>query len=275
MRISVLSAVALASIGLAGCESGGSGGAPQTTAGTPLTPIVTPTPVPSPSPSPSPSPAPSPAPSPTPSPTPSPANSPLDDGKIVLGIEGDSISIDYAGYYAGYFKQQHPAVEVHNQAVGGSTLDTITARRDQLIAFNPDIVTVFVGANDLGKAASAQAWVDRILAYVAPIRARGTKVLVASNLARQVPTSPAFDANHNLLREQVAVLLKAQVGKGIDGVIDFAGHPIVGQISAPLNTQLFSDGLHPTDRNFRNSTGGHDYLYDVYRLAVEPLLTRQ
>lgn len=272
MRVSVLSAVALAIV-VAGCESGGSGGTPQATAAVPLIPIVAPTPVPSPSPSPAPSPSASP--SPAPSPTPSPAPSALDDGKTVLGIEGDSISVDYVGYYAGYFKQQHPAIEVHNQAVGGSTLDTITARRDQLIAFNPDIVTVFIGANDLGKAASAQAWVDRILAYVAPIRTRGTKVLVATNLARQVPATPAFDANHNLLRDQVAVLLKAQVGKGIDGVIDFAGHPIMGQISAPLNTQLFGDGLHPTDRNFRNSTGGHDYLYEVYRFAVEPLLPRQ
>ncbi len=269
MRVSVLAAVALASIALAGCEGGGSGGS-QNPQGLPLTPIAAPTPVPSPSPSPTPTPAPAPA--PTPTPTPAPAPGPLDDGKTVLGIEGDSISVDYVGYYAGYFKQQHPAIEVRNQAVGGSGIGSLVARRDQLIALDPDIVTVFIGANDLGSASSAEAYVEQILAYVAPIRARGTKVLVATNLAISKPANPTYANKHNMLRDPVAALLKQEVGRGIDGVIDFAGHPVIGQLTAPTNTQLFSDGVHPTDRGYRGSTGGHDYLYEVYRLAVEPLL---
>lgn len=275
MRVSVLAAVSLASLALVGCESGGSGSGAKTPAEVPATPIAAPTPVPSPTPSPAPAPAPSPTPSATPSPTPAPApGSALNDGRTILGIEGDSISVDYVGYYAGYFKQQHPTVEVFNRAVGGSGLNTMLARRDQLIALNPDVVTVLIGANDLGSSPSAQAYVDRILDYVAPIRARGTKVLVATQLGISIPANATYTNNHNLLRDQVATLLKAQVGRGIDGVIDFAADPVIGQLTAPQNTQLFSDGVHPTDRGYRGSRGGHDYLYDVYRLAVEPVLPR-
>lgn len=115
---------------------------------------------------------------------------------------------------------------------------------------------------------------DRIRDYVAPTRARGTKVLIATQLGISIPANTTYTNKHNLLRDQVATLLKAQIGRGIDGVIDFAGDPVIGQVTAPKNTQLFSDGVHPTDRGYRGFQGGHDYLYEVCRLAVEPILTR-
>ena len=147
-------------------------------------------------------------------------------------------------------------------------------RRDALQALNCDIATVFIGTNDHGGLANAQGFVDPIIAYVTPIRARGTKVLVATNLPIYLAANPTYTANHNTLKDQVAILLKAQVGKTIDGVIDFAAHPIIGQANAASNPALFSDGVHPTERNARGD-GGHDYLYEVYRLAVEPVLPRQ
>ena len=266
MRVSVLSAVVLTGLALAGCEDGGSNNGSKNSVETSPAPIASPTPVPAPSPSPTPPPA------PVSTPT-TPTNS-LDDGRTIVGIEGDSISVDYVGYYAGYFKQRHPTIEVYNRAVGGSGVNTMLARRDQLIALNPDIVTVFIGANDLGSNPTAQAFVDKIIAYATPIRARGTKVLVATNLAISIPANQAFTNNHNLLRDQVATLLRAEVGDRIDGVIDFAAEPVVGQLTAPTNGQLFSDGVHPTDIGYRGAKGGHDYLYEVYRLAVEPLLPR-
>ena len=228
---------------------------------------------PKPAPTAAPAPTPSPSPSPSPSPTPAPSSA-LDDGKTVIVAEGDSISVDYTGYYTGFFRYQHPGVEYHVLAVGGSGITNLVSRRDQVNALNPDFFTVFIGANDLGAYATAQAFVNDILAYVAPIRERGTKVLVATPLPRMVPSEVAYSNNHNLLRDQVSVLLKAEVGKTIDGVIDFGGHPVMGQLTAANNLQLYKDGLHPTDRGWNGviGGGGHDYLSEVYRATLEPML---
>jgi len=196
----------------------------------------------------------------------------LDDGKTVVVSEGDSISVDYTGYYTGHFRVQHPGIEYHALAIGGSSIPELVARRNAVLALNPDIFTVFIGANDLGGYKSAQAYVDALFAYLEPIRARGTKVLVATQLPRSAPGNLPWEANHNNLRGPVATILKSEVGKKIDGVIDFGAHPVVGQLSAVNNLQIYRDGLHPTDRGWNGTQGGHDYLYEVYRDAVEPFL---
>ena len=48
----------------------------------------------------------------------------------------------------------------------------------------------------------------------------------------------------------------------------------MGQITATTNLQLYKDGLHPTDRGWNGVSGGggHDYLYEVYRTTLEPML---
>lgn len=252
MRASVLF---LSSLLLAGC--GGEGG----NSTTPLAPVGQ---------APSEAPAPSPAPTPAPSPTPTPAAypDPADDGETIVVAEGDSISADYVGYYAGYYKSRHPELSYSVHAVSGSKLVTMAARLDEVQALNPDIVTVFIGANDLGGATSAQAYFDSLMAYAAPLRARGTRVLIATNLPVSLPANLAYTNAHNALREPLAVLLKAAVGKQIDGVIDFGGDPVMGQVSAPSNGQLYSDGLHPTDRNYQGAKGGHDYLYERYEAVM-------
>lgn len=222
-----------------------------------------------PSETPTPSPTPSATPSPAPRPTPTYPN-PADDGVTVVVAEGDSISVDYSGYYAGYFKLQHPELEYHILAVGGSGMDTMVAREETVQKLNPDIVTVFIGANDLGSAPSARAYFDRLVAYVTPLRDRGSKVWVATNLPLSIAGNPAYTNNHNALRGPLADLLKQAVGKQIDGVIDFGGDPVMGQLTAPSNGQLYSDGVHPTERS--SGLGGHDYLYAIYEQAMKQAL---
>jgi hypothetical protein len=66
----------------------------------------------------------------------------------------------------------------------------------------------------------------------------------------------------------LALLLKAEVGKHIDGVIDFAAERIVRAAHSAAEHQLFSDGVHPTEIGYQGSHGGHYYLYEVYRLGL-------
>jgi len=196
----------------------------------------------------------------------------LDDDETVVCLEGDSITIagGSTGMYGPYFAAQHPNVTTHVLGVGGSALDTLFGRRDDLLALNCDIVTVFVGTNDIGGETTAQAWVDRMLAYVAPIKARGSKVFIATPIPKYVAGNPTYTANHNALKTQIATLLREQAGHAFYGVIDFEADPIMGPAAAALDTDLYSDGTHPTERG--GGVGGHDYLYTIFNAAIEPVL---
>ena len=231
--------------------------------------------------SPAPSPAPAPAPSPTPDSTPAPAASPTPtatfanrDGRTVVVAEGDSISVDYGGYYAGRFKGDHPDISYHIKAVAGSTITKLVARRSEALSLNPDALTVFVGANDLGGYASGQAYFDALMAYIQPFRDADVKVLIATPLPRNASDNPAFNNVSNANRVELSRLLKEAVGNKIDGVIDFGGDPTVGQLSATTNGQLYSDGLHPTEISFNGAAGGHYYMVRIYEDAMKPILAK-
>ena len=177
----IVSGLVIMSIALSGCKSDASGGqagnlvtlpqppvsapapqaAPDPSPAPQPAPAPAPTPTPAPVPSPTPPPTPAPAPAPTPAPTPTPP--PKQAGNPVVVSEGDSISIFYAGNYPGIYARTHPDVDLHGLAVGGSTLGSMEMRIGAVQALKPDVVTVFIGANDLGKYSSANAYTDRLL----------------------------------------------------------------------------------------------------------------
>lgn len=242
------------------------------------TPVVVATPTPAPAPSPTPTPSPTPAPTPTssPSPTPSPPPPPvgtLNDGVTVVVAEGDSItSPGSIGYYASAYASTRPSITFHNEAVGGSGLKTLLTRRDAALALKPDILTVFVGANGFGP--DAVTYAEQVFAYVAPFRAMGTKVYVATVLPRNIANDPVSPAFRNAERRKYAQIIQDAVGTRVDGIIDFGRAPIIGDDGAAFNTQLFSDGVHPTKIGYNGGLGGHDYLLDIYRKALDPALQR-
>lgn len=184
----------------------------------------------------------------------------LDDGKTVLVAEGDSItSPEAAGYHAWDFHLANPSIEFHNEAVGGSTLKTLLARRDATLALKPDVLTVFVGANDFDFNDPA-GYAARVFAYAAPFRALGTKVYVAT----LTPTSES-PARRNQARALYAAALDAAVDKQIDGVIDFGRDPVMGADNAWANKTLYSDGFHPTAL-------GQQWLNVIYTATMAPVI---
>lgn len=279
MRRQVLASIGL-SLLLSACGGGEAPGLGSMTAPA-LSPTVVASPAPVATTNPAPAPAPAPAPSPTPTSTPATASSPTSpatfanrDGQTVVVAEGDSISVDYGGYYAGRFKGDHPDISYHIKAVGGSSITTLVARRSEVLGLRPDALTVFVGANDLGGYASGQAYFDALMAYIQPFRDADVKVLIATPLPRNASDNPAFNNASNNHRVELSRLLKEAVGKKIDGVIDFGGDPIVGQLSATTNGQLYSDGLHPTEISFNGAPGGHYYMVRIYDEAMKPILEK-
>ena len=218
-----------------------------------------------------------PAPTPTPTPTSSQPTTNLPgrriDGRIIVVAEGGSNSADYDGYYTGHYRNQHPEVDYFVTARGGSTVRSMSDRISQVMQLNPDIVTIFIGANDLGKYSSSLRFIEELKNYTTILRKEGVRVLVGTLLPRTAGSNITFNNNHNALRAEVAETLKASVGKDIDGVIDWGGDPIMGKIEATYDKQLYSDGLHPTDRRYRHAKGGHDYLYETYDSALDKAIT--
>lgn len=220
-------------------------------------------------PGPTPTPTPVPAPAPSPSPTPNPAA----DGKFIACFEGDSYSVDYLGYFAGKFKGDHPEFTTYILAVGGSGLANLEERRAAMQAKACDFIHVLVAANDLGSYPSAQAYFDREIAYVAPLRAQGSKVVIGSPIPISVPANQPFTDRHNAYRKQLASLLRAAVGTKIDGLVDYANLPQFTDDAAARNPQLMqADGVHPTEYTFNGAHGGHGYLNDELNRVAAPFL---
>ena len=187
----------------------------------------------------------------------------------MIVLEGDSITSPEApGVYSGAFKANRTDIEVHIEAVGGSNLNALIERRDDNIALNPDILTVFIGANGFDSD-DPESYAQRVFDYVAPFRENGTRVLIGTILPSDTAGNTALKAKRDSARLIYAQIMEQAVGDTIDGIFDFGRHPIVGDNSAALNTQLFSDGLHPTWRGANSGIGGHDYLYDVFKMAID------
>lgn len=240
---------------LAGCQ------VEQTAEGaTPLDPIVgAPTPTPSPAPAPAPTPAPAPAPSPTPAP---PPVTTAGDGKIVVASEGDSISVTWSGNHTGIYKNSRSDIEFHGLAVGGSTLKNLETRLPALLALKPDLVSVFIGANDLLNYPSAQAYATALQSYVGQIRSTGAKVVVSTNLP-QHHLNVDYNAQFNQRRLELATILRSAAWA--DGVADYAADTTMGVDNAAVQLSLFSDGTHPTE-------AGQRVLANIYKPRMDALV---
>lgn len=237
-------------------------------------PVVSVTPAPSPTPTPTPTPIPTPTPTPSPTPSPTPAPPPigtLDDGVTVVIAEGDSItSPKSTAFYASAWAASQPAITFHNRAVGGSTIKSMTERRDASLALKPDVLTVFIGANDFGP--DAVTYSQKIFDYVAPYRAVGTKVYIATVIPQFNALDKWAPEARNAERRKYAQIIQESVGSKIDGIIDFGRAPMIGDDGAPYNKQLFGDGVHPTSIGYNGGFGGHDYLLDAYRKVMDPFI---
>jgi lysophospholipase L1-like esterase len=235
---------------LASC-GGSSGPAPNVTAPVGTAPAPTPTPTPAP------------APTPTASSSPSPSTpQAVPDGKIIVASEGDSISVLGSWSHTGIYRASRPDIEFHGQAVGGSGVYHLQQRLPALLALKPDVVTVFIGANDLLDYSGPQAYADLLRSYVGAIKATGAKVVVATNLP-QTNVNVDYASRFNRSRAELATILRS--APWVDGVIDFAADPVMGSDAAAGDKALFGDGVHPTDE-------GQKKLAAIYKPRVDPLV---
>lgn len=177
-----------------------------------------------------------------------------------VSAEGDSITALGQGYYAAYAPNAAKPVAGINFAVSGSAITDLVSRGATVDlgyrAGATNILTVLIGANDLGGYAGGEsAWFAALMSYVSARRSVGWKVGVCTVL-------PKNDATHNTRRNIVNPQIRSAVGTQIDFVIDFDTDAQMGIDNSftafPAN---WTDGTHP------NATG-HARLEPIYRAAV-------
>ena len=185
---------------------------------------------------------------------------PSKDGQLVVVSEGDSIGIAFGGsFHAQYRSSRSDIDEWHAMAIGGSSIKSARARIGKVLMKNPDIVSLYIGSNDLGGYGSAAAFTAEVEAYATALRQRGIKLFVFT-LPNRITNTVALDTNHNILRKQLAAVYSS--ASWVDGFADVAAEPGVGADNAPNDRALFSDGLHPTE-------AGHALIYKLYKPAFD------
>jgi hypothetical protein len=205
----------------------------------------------------------------------------------ILVIEGDSITSTAPntpdlGFYSYLYQQSRPDKTVHVTAQGSRFIqsvndptfpNTFVYQRPADLALSPDVLTILPGANDLSTSTypTTQAWYDTFVAYLAPIRAAGVKILVGETLPFGT-NHPSYQI-HNARRLELLPLLRAGVGVHFDGIIPFSEHPVLGDVSLWLNNSLAPDGVHPLGHD--PATAGsetQDHMFDVYKAVVDPVM---
>jgi hypothetical protein len=219
-------------------------------------------------------------PSSTPAPMPLPTPPPIVAGLDGVLDEGDSISVFWGGNHTGIYASLHPGLKFTGNAVGGSTLWSMSSRFGADASFKPKVVTILIGANDAYQIGSngasyptIQSYLDALWVYTAKWKATGAKVLVGTMLAQCQPNNPN-NVNTAMNRNRIPLndAIRKAIGTKIDAVIDYAADPVMGLDSAPCDLSIWqADGLHPSDGGGLG-VGGQGKLAAIYAAAVDKAL---
>jgi hypothetical protein len=147
---------------------------------------------------------------------------------------------------------------VKGEAVGGTGINNVTgARLAAALAVNARKVVIFFGANDLSNIAlypTETDWFNAELALAATLRAGGSKVYLGTVLFQCNATE------HNRRAKVVNALIRAEVGKRIDGVADYASDAILSVDGAMCSPDNSTDGVHLWDQTVPGKVDGQSRL---------------
>jgi lysophospholipase L1-like esterase len=172
--------------------------------------------------------------------------------------------------YTGLYMSSHPNVSTCLLATGGHSIRNLTADVSTVTNCNAEVVTVFIGANDLftgNPAANAQVFLNDLWSYTDKLRAQGFKVAVGTILPNGMTQYPAAHSAFVQKRPVVNAAIRGAVGTHIDAVIDFAADPRIGDDADALDRSLYPDGQHP-------SGSAHAIMVSIYGPVVDQLLSR-
>lgn len=134
----------------------------------------------------------------------------------------------------------------HNMSVGGATTQSVTTlypiSYTAIIAAHPSVVVINLGTNNVSAGDSASTIFSGLGDLCDLVHADGGKVIICTLLPSNAYTSPKL-AQLAALNTQI----RADWATIADGMIDYAADPTMGAPTAPADTTLYIDGIHPTE----------------------------
>lgn len=207
------------------------------------------------------------------------------DKTRVLVIDGDSNSWNTISYGYQYIPNANPAPFIHFLAVPGTGFDTnspgdlaLPARVSQMDARIPSNKrgqqyvyfpwwsnNAPTGGNylDLQTPRTQAQFAAAVAVFLQERKAAGWDKVCIGTLVERTDAGQDNTATRHAYNDIISAPGWIEAN-GIDCLVDFAAHPIVGADGASLDTDLVSDGVHFT-------TLGHSYLEEVFRAAIEAL----
>jgi lysophospholipase L1-like esterase len=233
---------------------------------------------------------------PTPPPPPPPA---IAINKIV--IAGDSITSttpDQPGFTSSFYSYQwklaNPSKTVNVRAQASRTVggpvwagppvegadtgspagNTMLDNRPEILStYVPDLVTVMIGANDLGTFSVAN-YLSRLITWAAPIRAAGIKIAYSPPTPYRNGSTlhPNYTIFTNRRTELLSTLRDPAVwGQFADYYIPMGEHPDFND--AALIPSLYADNVHPSGYDaVPVGSGGQLRLYTCFNAAIRTLI---
>jgi hypothetical protein len=187
----------------------------------------------------------------------------------VLQFEGDSItaSAPQATSYVGLTAVGYHPVTLQNSAVSGSYVSDVVARESAdnayLSATKPNILSVYIGINNLDRGDSAASIFAQLKSYGQTMQAAGWKVVMAT----QLPCNFGTCVNGGCETERLALnTLIRNDSSFYNALADIAQDPIMGNLANVTNLLYFdSFGIHPTNPL------GHSLIAPYFETAVSSL----
>lgn len=103
---------------------------------------------------------------------------------IKIGLIGDSTVAQQSGWSPAFAGKFDKGVTVHNDAVNGATLQSLSKRLPKLLALEPDYVLIQFGHNDQ-KRYDTDVYSAKLADYIERVKAAGAKPIVLSSVVRR------------------------------------------------------------------------------------------
>lgn len=137
-------------------------------------------------------------------------------------------------------------VRFHNLSVGGATTENVTTlypiSYTSIIAAHKSVVVINLGTNNIGTGDSASTTFSGLTDLCNLVHADGGKVIICTLLPSNAYSAPKL-AQLAALNTQI----RSDWATIADGMIDYAADPVMGAPTAPADTTLYIDGIHPTE----------------------------
>jgi len=116
---------------------------------------------------------------------------------VTIGLIGDSTVAEQSGWGPAFASRFNEQAKVINYAKNGATLQSLSARLDELVKLKPDYVLIQFGHNDQ-KRYDTKVYGDLLASYIERIQKAGGKPIVVSSVTRRT-----FDESGKIVSTRV------------------------------------------------------------------------